>query len=219
MVEAALIGLLVMGVFGFAVAKTGGFAATRPSATGKPAGPGGSVPGASFTASPSAPPSKPVEFPRVMSFDDVRKIAEQVILSHFPNVDIRMVMAMVQIESAFDRYAERREPHIRNQYTSAGDFSYGLMQPLYTTALWLTREMGFTAFKIDGPGALYDPATNIYIGCAYISWLSRWKGKRRSEDWIVKSYNGGPGADNGQVRTHLAKYHAAKLRQARRMQS
>lgn len=133
----------------------------------------------------------------------VYRIAEEMKARYFTGVDPLMVTAMAQIESSFKPGAVRGEPHIQ-------DASIGLMQTLYGTARWLHDKMGFRDYQLVNEDSLMDPQTSIYYGMAYISWLTRYRGRSRSEDWIVMSYNGGPGANNSMTRNHLRKYKDAK---------
>ncbi|WOF73812.1 transglycosylase SLT domain-containing protein [Parvibaculaceae bacterium PLY_AMNH_Bact1] len=149
-----------------------------------------------------------------LSFNEAKALALKITRTYFPSVDPKMLVAMMQIESSFDPRATRSEPHVRNRFTTNGDKSYGLMQVLYTTALDLFHNMGRKGFSVATPDRLFDPTVNVYFGAAYVAWLQNYRGTRRSEDWIVMSYNGGPGANNSQTQNHLAKYHDAKRAQA-----
>lgn len=93
-----------------------------------------------------------------------------------PGVDRALIQAMIATESGFNRQAYRAEPHI-------GDASRGLMQILLRTA----RGVGFTGTAL----ALYDPATNIRYGVAFLAQLVRSKG---GDLWAaVSAYNNGNG--------------------------
>lgn len=96
--------------------------------------------------------------------------------------DPALVMAVMQIESAFKPLAYRAEPHIN-------DASYGLMQVLYSTAV----DRGF-----GGPAeGLYDPETNIRIGMRHLKWSHDYLAQRMpgfTELHWISSYNGGVGA-------------------------
>ena len=139
-----------------------------------------------------------------LSRDRVRELAELVVARDFPDVDPLMLRAMAEIESSRNRLAIRVEPHL-------GDASIGLMQTLVGTAQWLARDMGARRFGDPSMEDLLRPEVSMYFGAAYVNWLSTWRGRARDEDWIVMSYNGGPGADNSQTRRHLARYKAAKI--------
>ena len=123
--------------------------------------------------------------------------------SHFPAVDPQMIVAMAKIESSFNPTAYRYEKHI-------DDASIGLMQTLVKTAQWLYDDMGYKSFGRPSETDLYDPKTSLYFGMAYVNYLQNWKGRARSESWIVQSYNGGPNNSNHQTRNHWNKYQKAK---------
>lgn len=119
------------------------------------------------------------------------------------NIDPVMIAAMVQIESTYNPAASRYEKHI-------DDTSYGLMQVLLKTAQWLYDDLGYRAFPRPTATNMMDGYTSIYYGAAYVDYLSKYRGKRRNEQWIVESYNGGPANSNADTQRHYAKYMAAK---------
>ncbi len=137
----------------------------------------------------------------------VHDTAARLIDQHGLNASPCMVTAMAMVESGdinnpaagVNRFATRFEPHLP-------DTSTGIMQTLLTTAQWL-HEIGYTGKPKPTLQALYVPETSIYFGAAYVDWLSKYAGRSRGEDWIVQSYNAGPG---GTASYHLNKYHAAK---------
>ncbi|MDD9911678.1 MAG: transglycosylase SLT domain-containing protein [Alphaproteobacteria bacterium] len=116
---------------------------------------------------------------------EVWGFANKVVTRHFPRVDRNMLVAMAQIESSLNPTAKRYEPHINT-------YSYGLMQTLLTTADWLYRDMGATAYGRPTEKSLKDPETSMYFAAAYVKWLMNYRGQQRSEEWIVRAYNGGP---------------------------
>lgn len=136
--------------------------------------------------------------------NDLYALADEVVASFFNrnNVDPMMLTAMAMIESSGNPLAVRYEPAI-------GDASIGLMQTLVGTAKWLATDMGYNDLGVPSMDDLLDPRTSMYFGAAYVSWLRNYGGVRRSDEWVVKSYNGGPGADNSQVENHWRKYQAA----------
>lgn len=143
-----------------------------------------------------------------MTVDQVRALAEEKVRLTGFNADPRMLVAMAWIESSFDPLAVREEPHI-------GDASAGLMQTLLGTAQWLHDD--FPRYRDKGRpqfNDLMDPATSMYFGAAYVDWLSGYAGVLRSEEWIVRAYNGGPGA--GAQRSSQTKRHYEKYLEARR---
>lgn len=139
---------------------------------------------------------------------EIRDTAAEMIAKYNFNISPCMVTAIATIESGdkdqpelgVNRLASRYEPHI-------GDVSTGVMQTLVTTARWLASDMGYTAKGIPAADDLYDFETSVYFGAAYLDWLSTYAGSERSEDWIVQSYNAGPGNKQG---FYLGKYKTAK---------
>lgn len=136
----------------------------------------------------------------------VRLTASKLRTLHGLNADPLMVAAMVSIESNYKAGAKRYEAHLN-------DSSYGLMQTMLKTAQWL-HGLGYKGKDFPTAKTLIDGETSIYFGMAYIDYLASYKKKSRDEQWIVESYNGGPGNSNAQTRNHYAKYLAAKTRVA-----
>lgn len=90
------------------------------------------------------------------------------------NVDPVLIKAVVAAESSFNPRAYRGEPQIH-------DASYGLMQTLYSTA----KGLGYGGT----PEGLYDPATSIEFGTAYLAkQLRRYNG---NVPYAVAAYNSG----------------------------
>jgi len=139
----------------------------------------------------------------VMTAEQVRALAEDTVQRYFPAVDPVMLQAMARIESSYNPAAFRYEANL-------GDASSGLMQTLRSTARWLWDDMGARAFGRPDYSDLTDPGVSMYFGAAYVNWLRRYKGQTRSEEWIVRAYNGGPGFSTGATQNHWNKYQAAK---------
>lgn len=91
-------------------------------------------------------------------------------------VDPYLVFAMIKVESNFKPDAVSPKN------------ARGLMQITDKTGKW-----GADTLKLEsyGPGSLYDPATNIYIGCWYIKSLLKEFGD--DTDLALAAYNGGSG--------------------------
>jgi hypothetical protein len=96
--------------------------------------------------------------------------------------DAHDVLAVIAVESRFDRNAYRFEAKLN-------DASYGLMQVLSSTA----RDMGY-AGPVEG---LFDPETNIRVGMLYLRWvwnfLESRLGRPPTYDEWLSGYNGGVG--------------------------
>lgn len=145
-----------------------------------------------------------------LSVAQVRDMAER-IGARF-GVEPLMIRAIVEIESARDPGAYREEAHI-------SDASAGLMQTLLSTA----QDMWHTFPQIGNDGIpkpqtwaeLFDPETSMYHGVAYLKFLSFYQGRSRSEEFVVRGYNGGPGgATRDYTLGYWDRYLAAKARLA-----
>ena len=92
------------------------------------------------------------------------------------NIDPYIIISIINCESRFNKDAKSNKA------------AYGLMQIKDTTAVWAANQMGIRDFKLS---SLYDPETNIKIGCWYINSLnSEFKG---NTDSILAAYNAGIG--------------------------
>lgn len=96
-------------------------------------------------------------------------------------LDPVMVFSLIRAESNFDPLATSH----RN--------ARGLMQIIDSTGVWVAEKMGIEQFDIQ---SLYDPETNIKIGCWYLanlrSEIYEYSGETNNE-LILAAYNGGIG--------------------------
>lgn len=144
--------------------------------------------------------------PRV-DIKDLHSVAKEIIDAHGLDASPEMIAAMALVESGdiyhpesgADRMAYRYEAHIK-------DASIGVMQTLIGTAQWL-YDIGYKSYPRPTKDSLYNAKHSIYFGAAYVDWLANYKGVKRSESWIVQSYNAGP---NNSANHHLQKYYTAK---------
>lgn len=118
---------------------------------------------------------------------EMRAMATIVIRRHFKDkLDPLMICAIAEIESDRQPLAYRYEP-------KHGEASTGLMQMLQSTAEWLARDMGYTYYTSEfSASILYRPFVSVYFGAAFLKWVSTYEGKAQSEEFMVRSYNGGP---------------------------
>lgn len=137
-----------------------------------------------------------------LSSTAVANLALETKATYFAKVPIDMLRAIAEIESGRNPLAVRFEPHV-------GDASIGLMQTLLGTARWLATDMGATAFGVPDAQDLLDARTSMYFGAAYLDWLFDWNGAKHSEEWIVRSYNGGPGNVSTATDNYWRKYQVA----------
>jgi hypothetical protein len=135
----------------------------------------------------------------VLPQSDVAAIALDTVVTHFPHVSADMVTVVASIESDFNPNAVRNEPRLN-------DASTGLMQTLVTTAQWLWDDMGYRAKSRPTAASLLEPENSIYFGAAYLDYLTRYRGKLQTEQFVIESYNGGPGNSNSQTRQYWQKY-------------
>jgi soluble lytic murein transglycosylase-like protein len=98
-------------------------------------------------------------------------------------LDPRLVLAVVHVESRYDTYA-----------VSNMD-AMGLMQILPSTGEWLAPQVGVAWL---GPQTLFDPISNVRLGVAYLRMLlDRYDGNLTS---ALVAYNWGPGHVDGRLR-------------------
>lgn len=91
-------------------------------------------------------------------------------------IDPYLVTAIIRRESKFWIWAE----------SSQG--AKGLMQLMPQTAQWIAEQIPITGYKAE---MLYDPATNIRMGCWYLANLQReFQG---NVPLVIAAYNGGRG--------------------------
>jgi soluble lytic murein transglycosylase len=91
-------------------------------------------------------------------------------------VDPFLVMAIIQIESKFDK----------KQVSNKG--AIGLMQVMPSTAKWAAKQGDFSPMAVE---YLDEPATNIDIGSWYVSFLyQKFNGNPYA---VIAAYNAGPG--------------------------
>ena len=138
----------------------------------------------------------------VLTKAEVRLLAARLIARHGLRADADVAASLAMIESSGNPQATRYEPYI--PHLGRADYSTGLMQVLVSTAQWLADDMGYRAYGPTPTGAaMLDPETGMYYGLAYLDYLARYRGGGHSLDWIVQSYNAGPGNSSP---AYLAKF-------------
>lgn len=95
------------------------------------------------------------------------------------NVDPYLVLAMIKVESNFDPKAVSHKN------------ARGLMQISEKTGAWGAEKLKLDKYRAD---SLFDPETNISIGCWYLNVLSGEFGG--NIQLILAAYNGGSGNVN-----------------------
>jgi soluble lytic murein transglycosylase len=90
-------------------------------------------------------------------------------------IDEHLVCAVISAESSFKETA----------LSSSG--AMGLMQIMPDTGGWIAEKLDMTEFET---GMLYDPETNIKLGCWYLNYLNGlFSGDARK---VLAAYNAGP---------------------------
>ncbi|MEQ8585942.1 MAG: lytic transglycosylase domain-containing protein [Thalassobaculaceae bacterium] len=144
----------------------------------------------------------------VLSKERIRQMAAQVIARHGFDTTADVVANIAMIESSGNPAALRYEQFI--PHLGRADYSTGLMQVLTSTAEWLARDMGYRFYGVNPTrDAMLDPWVSLYYGAAYLDYLARYPGGPHPIEWIVQSYNAGPG--NSQS-NYLRKYRAEATR-------
>jgi soluble lytic murein transglycosylase len=112
------------------------------------------------------------------------KFKEYVLKYSFQNnIDPYLVFAIIKAESGFNPKAVSRKN------------ARGLMQISEKTAIWGAKSLKLENFDDE---SLFDPETNIRIGCWYIATLM--KEFENDIDLVITAYNGGSGNVNDWLR-------------------
>ncbi|WOL12271.1 hypothetical protein Cni_G21037 [Canna indica] len=117
---------------------------------------------------------------------EMRAVAETVIRQHFNSqIEPDMICAIAEIASGRQLLAECYDRKTKQS-------RIGIMQIAPEIAEWLVRDMGYRKYEVEGnPAMLFKPFVNVYFGAAYIKWLSSCDGKERTEEFVIRAYNGG----------------------------
>ncbi|EPS74207.1 hypothetical protein M569_00548, partial [Genlisea aurea] len=118
---------------------------------------------------------------------EMRAVAGIIVRRHFVSqIDSDMLCAIAELESD-------RQPLSTSYNKKSDEVKMGIMQISPTKAQWLIREMGFRAYDVgdDDTKLLYKPFLNVYLAAAHLKWLSCFEQKERSEEFMVRAYNGG----------------------------
>ena len=91
-------------------------------------------------------------------------------------IDVDLILALIHTESAFDNFARS---HVG---------ALGLMQVMPATGEMLARRFDL---RWRGPDTLFDPETNVRLGCRYLAMLRSRYGRIET---ALAAYNWGPAA-------------------------
>lgn len=117
---------------------------------------------------------------------EMEAVAWIVVERHFKGqIDLDMLRAIAEI-------ASNRQPLAIQYCKKTKEAKLGLMQVLPHTAEWLSSEMGYRRYDLEGnPELLYRPFISVYFAAAYIKWLSGFDGIERNEEFVIRAYRGG----------------------------
>ncbi|KAJ6982748.1 uncharacterized protein [Populus alba] len=118
---------------------------------------------------------------------EMKAVADIIVRRHFDSqIQPDMICAVAEL-------ASDRQPLSTRWYDKkTKETALGIMQILPKTAEWLVRDLGYQAYEVEGnPDILYRPFVSVYFGAAYIKWLSNFEEEDRSEEFVVRAYNGG----------------------------
>lgn len=117
---------------------------------------------------------------------EMKAVAEIIVRRHFlSQVDPDMICSIAELESD-------RQLLTTHYNKKAKETTFGIMQILPKTAEWLVSELGYRTYEVEGnPSLLYRPFVSVYLGSAYLKWLSNYDQKERNEEFVVRAYKGG----------------------------
>lgn len=120
-----------------------------------------------------------------LSVLEVLELAQDVVRESFQgSVDPLTVAAIALIESGGNAKASRMEEDL-------GEARHGLCLMLFSTAKWL-MSLGNIKYQANSATSLQSPKTALYFGAAYLKHLSEINDELQSEEFVVRSYHGGP---------------------------
>ncbi|XP_010497751.1 PREDICTED: uncharacterized protein LOC104775289 isoform X1 [Camelina sativa] len=117
---------------------------------------------------------------------EMKAVADITVRRHFDSIlDPEMICAIAELESD-------RKPLIMRYSKKTKETGLGILQVFEKTAAWLAGGQGYQAYNVDdNPDLLHKPFINVYFGAAYLKWLTDYQNNQRSEEFVVRAYNGG----------------------------
>lgn len=88
----------------------------------------------------------------------------------------------------------------------------GLMETELETVLWLAScSPRYAMYPAASLADLSRPFVSIFYGAAYVHWLSKFEGKSRGEEFVVRGYCGGPnGSESAETLPFWESYRRVK---------
>ncbi|XP_065626583.1 uncharacterized protein LOC112032086 isoform X1 [Quercus suber] len=117
---------------------------------------------------------------------EMKAVAEIIASRHFNSqIDLDMICAIAELESDRQPLAVRSDKKNKEP-------TIGIMQLSIESAKWLFNELGYRSYNVvRNPELLYWPFVSVYLGAAYMKWLSNYDQKERTEEFIIRAYKGG----------------------------
>ncbi|KAJ3679290.1 hypothetical protein LUZ60_017301 [Juncus effusus] len=117
---------------------------------------------------------------------EMKAVARIIVQRHFNSqMDPNMICALAELVSDRQLFIERYDKKLK-------ETKIGIMQVVPEIAEWLSKEMGYKNYEIEGNRALlYRPFVNVYFGAAYIKTLYSLDGKERNEEFVIRAYKAG----------------------------
>ncbi|CAN8293107.1 unnamed protein product [Cochlearia groenlandica] len=137
---------------------------------------------------------------------EMKAVADITVRRHFESLlDLEMICAIAELESD-------RKPLIMRYNKKTKETGLGILQVFAKTAEWLAGGQGYQAYNVDdNADMLHKPFINVYFGAAYLKWLTDYQNNQRSEEFVVRAYNGGTKkATNKSTLQYWKRYLAVK---------
>ncbi|CAN6879226.1 unnamed protein product [Brassica oleracea] len=117
---------------------------------------------------------------------EMKAVADITVRRHFDSIlDPEMICAIAELESD-------RKPLIMRYNKKTKETGLGILQVFAKTAEWLAGGQGYQEYNVDdNPDLLHKPFINVYFAAAYLKWLTDYQNNQRSEEFVVRAYNGG----------------------------
>ncbi|KAM4070831.1 hypothetical protein ACJW30_11G015500 [Castanea mollissima] len=108
---------------------------------------------------------------------EMKAVAEIIASRHFNSqIDLDMICAIAELESDRQPLAVRSDKKNKEP-------TIGIMQISIESAKWLFNELGYRSYEVvKNPELLYWPFVSVYLGAAYMKWLSNYDQKKYFED-------------------------------------
>nr|GLL38235.1 uncharacterized protein LOC102604381 isoform X2 [Ipomoea trifida] len=104
---------------------------------------------------------------------EMKAVSSIIVGRHFVSqIDSDMLCAIAELESG-------KQPLAMQYNKKTKEVTMGLMQITQKTAEWIVSELGFRIYEVaENSTMLYKPFVNVYLGAAYLKWLSYYDQKR-----------------------------------------